>query len=127
MDQFVEVFKLISPSALPLVVVLLGGFWIYRKTQNIEQARKLTKAERDQDSQKMHDDLLKHSFEITNLKDIVSLHKDRLESIDKQLGIVNQELVRLNLQVEHLTEALKEQNLILKETIQNARATSNAN
>lgn len=125
MDQFVEVFKLISPSALPLVVVLLGGFWIYRKTQNIEQARKATKIERDDDSKKMHDDILKHTFEITNLKDIVSLHKDRLESIDKQLGIVNQELVRLNLQVEHLTEALKEQNLILKETIQNARASSN--
>ena len=124
MNEFVEVFKLISPTALPLVVVILGVFWIYRKTQNIEQARKLTKAERDTDSQNMHDELLKHRFEITNLKDIVSLHKDRLESIDKQLGIVNQELVRLNLQVEHLTEALKEQNLILKETIQNARASN---
>ena len=124
MSEFVEVFKLLSPSALPLVVVLLGGFWIYRKTQNIEHARKATKIERDNDSQNMHDELLKHRFEITNLKDIVSLHKDRLESIDKQLGIVNQELVRLNLQVEHLTEALKEQNLILKETIQNARASS---
>lgn len=123
MNEFVEVFKLISPSALPLVVVLLGGFWIYRKTQNIEQARKITKAERDQDSQKMHDDLLKLQFKVSELDGIVVLHRDKLDSIEKQLTSVNVELVKLNVQVEGLVKALERQNSIM-EKIQNARASS---
>jgi len=123
MEQFVEVFKLISPSALPLVVVLLGGFWIYRKTQNIEQARKITKAERDLDSQKMHDDLLKLQFKVSELDGIVVLHRDKLDSIEKQLTSVNVELVKLNVQVEGLVKALERQNSIM-ENIQNARASS---
>ena len=124
MSEFVEVFKLISPSALPLVVVLLGGFWIYRKTQNIEQARRITKAERDQDSQKMHDDLLKLQFKVSELDGIVVLHRDKLDSIEKQLTSVNVELVKLNVQVEGLVKALERQNSIM-ENLQNARATDN--
>lgn len=124
MSEFVEVFKLISPTALPLVVVLLGGFWIYRKTQNIEQARKITKAERDQDSQKMHDDLLKLQFKVSELDGIVVLHRDKLDSIEKQLTSLNVELVKLNVQVEGLVKALERQNSIM-EKMQNARATDN--
>jgi len=123
MTEFVEVFKLISPTALPLVVVLLGGFWIYRKTQNIEQARKITKAERDLDSQKMHDDILKLQFKISELDGIVVLHRDKLDSIEKQLTTVNVELVKLNVQVEGLVKALERQNSIM-EKMQNARASS---
>ena len=123
MSEFVEVFKLISPTALPLVVVLLGGFWIYRKTQNIEQARKITKAERDLDSQKMHDDILKLQFKISELDGIVVLHRDKLDSIEKQLTTVNVELVKLNVQVEGLVKALERQNSIM-EKMQNARASS---
>ena len=96
MDQFVEEFKLISPSALPLVVVLLGGFWIYRRTQNIEQARKATKIERDLDSQKMHDDILKLQFEMTSIKGVVDLHRETLSDLQKQMQIVVKELVELN-------------------------------
>lgn len=125
MDQFVEVFKLISPSALPLVVVLLGGFWIYRRTQNIEQARKITKAERDLDSQKLREDLLKLQFKVSELDGIVVLHRDKLDSIEKQLTSVNVELVKLNVQVEGLVKALERQNNIM-EKIQNARASSDA-
>ena len=96
MDQFVEVFKLISPSALPLVVVLLCGFWIYRKTQNIEQARKITKVERDDDSKKVHDDILKLQFEVTSMKGVIDLHRETLTDLQKQMQIVVKELVELN-------------------------------
>lgn len=125
MEQLVEIIKLCSPSAIPLVVVLLGGFWIYRKTQNIEQARRITKAERDDDSKKMHDDLLKLQFKVSELDGIVVLHRDKLDSIEKQLTSVNVELVKLNVQVEGLVKALERQNSIM-EKIQNARASSDA-
>ena len=96
MEQLVEIIKLCSPSAIPLVVVLLGGFWIYRRTQNIEQARKITKAERDLDSQKMHDDILRLQFEMTSVKGVIDLHRETLIDLQKQMQIVVKELVELN-------------------------------
>lgn len=123
MEQLVEIIKLCSPSAIPLVVVLLGGFWIYRRTQNIEQARRATKIERDDDSKKMHDEILKLQFKVSELDGIVVLHRDKLDSIEKQLTSVNVELVKLNVQVEGLVKALERQNSIM-EKIQNARASS---
>ena len=102
----------LSPSALPLVVVILGIFYIYKK---IGKDRAETKELRDKDSLEIHDKLLSHDFKISNLEGIVTLHKDKLDSIDKQLAIVNQELVKLNVQVEHLVKALETQNEIMKE------------
>ena len=96
MEQLVDIIKLCSPSAIPLVVVLLGGFWIYRKTQNIEQARRVTKAERDLDSQKMHDDILRLQFEMTSVKGVIDLHRETLTDLQKQMQIVVKELVELN-------------------------------
>lgn len=116
MEQLITtLISALSPSALPVVVLCLGGLYLWFRFGRMEKDRQETKTARDNDSQAIHDTLLKHSFEITNLKGIVDLHKDRLESIDKQLAVVNQELVKLNLQVEHLTDALKEQNEIMKE------------
>lgn len=62
----------------------------------------------------MHDELLRLKFKVTELEGIANLHRDKLESIDKQLAIVNQELVKLNCQVENLVKALEMQNEIMK-------------
>lgn len=105
----------LSPSALPVVVLCLGGIYLYLKFGRMEKDRQETKTARDNDSQEIHDKLLAHDFRLTNLQGIVDLHRDKLDSIDKQLAIVNQELVKLNLSVEHLGNALKEQNEIMKE------------
>lgn len=107
----------ISPAALPLVVVVIAAIYFYFKFKGIEQDREVTKVNRDADSQALHDDMLKMKFDITSLQGIVNLHRDKLDSIDKQLTIVNQELVKLNVQVEHLADALKEQNEIMKEQL----------
>lgn len=103
----------ISPSALPIVVVILGGLYLYMKFRKIESDRIETKQQRDNDSQTLHDDVLKLKFDVSNLSGIVDLHKTKLESIDQQVSIINQELVKLNLQVEHLVETLNQQNQIM--------------
>lgn len=83
--------------------------------------RKDTKSMRDDDSASLHDEILKHNFEITNLKGMVELHRDKLDSIDKQLNIVNQELVKLNIQVENLAKALERQNEIMVQQLQESK------
>jgi hypothetical protein len=76
--------------------------------------RKQTSSKRDSDSTNMHDEILKLKFKVTELEGIANLHRDKLDSIDKQLAIVNQELVKLNCQVENLVKALEMQNEIMK-------------
>lgn len=106
-----QVLPYIGPSALPLLIVVL--FYI-----KIKNDRAKTKVERDNDSQQMHDDVLKLKFEVTGLKDIVNLHRDKLDSIEKQVGIINTELVKLNIQVEHLVKALEDQNKIMLRSLE---------
>lgn len=112
MEQLIpQVLPYIGSSALPLLIVVL--FYI-----KIKNDRAKTKVERDNDSQQMHDDVLKLKFEVTGLKDIVNLHRDKLDSIEKQVGIINTELVKLNIQVEHLVKALEDQNKIMLRSLE---------
>ena len=114
MNEIVSYIVSAIPSgALPIVVLLLGFAYLYFKFGKVEKDREKTKTQRDQDSESIHDQLLRHEFKISELSGIVNLHKDKLDSIDKQLGIVNQELVKLNVQMEHLATALEKQNEIM--------------
>jgi len=112
-----QIVGALSPSALPIVVLCLGGLYLWFRFGRIEKDREQTKATRDKDSLEIHDKLLTHDFKLSNLQGIVDLHRDKLDSIDKQLSIVNRELVKLNLSVEHLSAALKEQNDIMRESL----------
>lgn len=116
-EAITSLIAAIPSGALPIVVVILGLAYLYFKFGRMEKDRQETKTARDSDSQEIHDKLLAHDFKITNLQGIVDLHRDKLDSIDKQLAVVNQELVKLNLSVEHLGTALKEQNEIMKEQL----------
>ena len=118
-EAITSLIAAIPPSALPIVVVIIGIAYLYFKFTKMEQDRNTTKVNRDADSQAIHDDILKLKFDVTNLKGIANLHRDKLDSIDKQLGLVNQELTKLNIQVEHLTSALERQNEIMMSTLKN--------
>jgi peptidoglycan hydrolase CwlO-like protein len=120
-EAITSLIAAIPPSALPIVVVIIGIAYLYFKFTKMEQDRNTTKVNRDADSQAIHDDILKLKFDVTNLQGIVNLHKDKLESIDKQLGLVNQELVKLNIQVEHLATALEKQNEIMIEQMKSKK------
>lgn len=114
MNDIVQlIISSISPSALPIVIVIIGIAYLYFKFNKLEKDRDNTKSARDSDSQEIHDKLLTHDFKLTELAGIVELHRDKLDSIDKQLTIVNTELVKLNVQVEHLAKALERQNEIM--------------
>lgn len=122
MEQLVTtIIGALSPAALPLVVVVVAAIYFYFKFKGIEQDRNATKVNRDADSQAIHDDILKLKFDVTNLQGIANLHRDKLDSIDKQLGLVNQELVKLNIQIEHLADALEKQNEIMIEQMKKGK------
>lgn len=95
----------IPSSALPLVVVILGGIYIYRKIGN---ERSVTKAERDKDSQNLHDKLLKVEFDMANVKGEVGHHQEVLEDLRNQIGILNVNIVKLTVSMENLVKNMQE-------------------
>lgn len=118
MEQIISTIILsLSPSALPIVIVIIGVAYLYFRFNKLEKDRDNTKSVRDSDSQEIHDKLLTHDFKLAELSGIVELHRDKLDSIDKQLTIVNTELVKLNVQVEHLAKALERLNEIMSKQI----------
>ena len=100
-----QLITTLSPTALPLVVVILGCFYIYRK---IGRDRAETKEIRDKDSLEIHDTLLRQSFEISNLKGRIELHDTVLSDINKQINILNTNLAILTEKIDNLTNIIKE-------------------
>lgn len=94
----------ISPAALPLVVVIIACFYIYKK---IENDRQKTKVERDADSQDLHDKILKMEFDVANMKGEVGHHKDVLEDLRNQVNLLNINIVKLTVSLENLVNSME--------------------
>ena len=98
----------LHPTVLPLVVVILGLFWIYRKTSDIKKDREETKIARDKDSQELHDIVQKNTWEINNLK-LENQHRDTiLDDLRDQCNSLNTNLAVVSQKLDTLVEAIKE-------------------
>ena len=86
-----QIIAAISPSALPIVVCVLGLGWIYLK---IGRERKHTKVERDT----AHDDLDKRltlvEHDVQFMKEQHSLFADKLDRILDELTNIKVELAK---------------------------------
>lgn len=103
-DIISTILPYISPSALPLVVVVLGGLFIYKKIGN-DRAR--TKEQRDGDSQKIHDDILKLKFKVSEIDGRTMKHETVIEDMRQQLTELNANIVRLSVIMEELAKKLE--------------------
>lgn len=101
-----QILPYITPSALPLVVVVLGGLYIYKK---IDGDRAKTKEVRDSDSQKLHDDILKLQFKVSELDGKTVKHEQVIEDFREQINLLNTNMVRLSVVIEQLSERLEKQ------------------
>lgn len=104
-----SILQLIIPTipgaAWSVIVLVLGGLYIYKK---IESNRKVTKDERDKDSQDLHDKLMKHDWEINQIK-TDNNHRDvLLDDLRKQVEAVNHNLAIVATKLDNLVEAVKE-------------------
>lgn len=96
----------ISSSALPLVIVVIAGIYFYFKFNNITKDRENTKNLRDADSQKIHDDILKLKFKVSELDGKAVKHETVIEDMRQQLSELNTNIVRLSVVVEELAKKL---------------------
>lgn len=102
MDVIGPILSVVPPVALPLVVVILGLGYLYFKFGKVEKDREVTKAVRDKDSQEIHDTLLRHTFQIDELKGHSVHHEQVLDDVNKQLSLLNTNIVKLQVTIENM-------------------------
>lgn len=83
----------------------------------IREERKATKALRDDDSQQMHDDILKLQFQEQQNKDNIGLLFQQVADSNKQIALMNQQLTQVLVKMDNVITTLKE----LKEDFKNDR------
>lgn len=83
----------------------------------IRDERKATKTLRDDDSQKMHDDILKLQFQEQQNKDNIGLLFQQVADSNKQIALMNQQLTQVLVKMDNVITTLKE----LKEDFKNER------
>ena len=109
MEQlFTTIIGALSPSALPLVVVIVAGIYFFYKFKSLEQDRMTTKQQRDSDSQNLHDIVQKNTWEINNLK-LENQHRDTiLDDLRQQCNELNVNLAVVSQKLDTLVDAIKD-------------------
>lgn len=94
-----------------IISILLAGSALLKQLADnykIRNERMATKAERDADSTELHDKVLKLEFTTTQLKDNQSLNATAIDDLRDQTAALNVNIVKLDMAVASLTEAIKE-------------------
>lgn len=76
--------------------------YLYFKFKKVESDRKVTKASRDEDSQNLHDAVLKHTFQIDQLVGSSQHHEDILDDLRNQLNILNTNIAKLSVTIDNM-------------------------
>ena len=74
----------------------------------LNNERAATKAERDKDSQALHDAVLRHDFAITALKDSQALTSTVVDDLRDTCAQLNTSIAKLDIGVANLTDAVKD-------------------
>lgn len=90
-ELIVPIITALSPSALPLVVCVLGCVFIYLK---IQSQRKVTKSERDNLSESFDLRLTICEHDITFMKEQNQVFADKLDRILDELTAIKVELAK---------------------------------
>lgn len=118
-----------NPEFVAAVIAVLTGFaglltaiGLYIKSRAecgaIREERKTTKAMRDDDSLKMHDDILKLQFMSQQHTDNIGLLFQQLADSNKQVALLNKQLAEVLVKMDSVIGTLKE----LKEDFKDGKA-----
>lgn len=118
-----------NPEFVAAVIAVLTGFaglltaiGLYIKSRaecsSIREERKATKTMRDDDSMKMHDDILKLQFQSQQNKDNIGLLFNQVADSNKQISLLTQQLAQVLVKMDNVITTLQE----LKEDFRDGKA-----
>ena len=99
MDETIQ--QLITSGPIGIVSAAVVYIIVYLQ-------RNSTKADRDKDSQELHDAVLKIQFKQSELDGRTVHHAEILDSLTQQINILNNNLSLLTQKLEYLNEYIKE-------------------
>lgn len=115
MNEVVQTsLQYIPPSAIPIVVIALGCFYLYlwfRCKQNSEQMSKdkeETKNCIDKESQDLRDLCKENALEIKHLKEDLSSKNETLDTLRSQVNELNVNLAIVSERIVTLVDVIKE-------------------
>lgn len=96
------------------------GLYIKSRAEcsSIREERKATKTMRDDDSMKMHDDILKLQFQEQQNKDNIGLLFNQVADSNKQISLLTQQLAQVLVKMDNVITTLQE----LKEDFRDGKA-----
>lgn len=101
-----------DPKFIAAVVLLLTNVAalvkVFADVVKIKADRAEVKTARDADSQKLHDDVLKHTMQLAQLKDTMTFHSTVMSDMQQAMSELNVNCAKLSVVVEQLTETVKE-------------------
>lgn len=109
LEMLKEILPYIPSNVIGLLLLVAMYMYFKYKVGNIENDRNKTKETRDTETTKIHDTLLKHSFEIDSLKLTSVHHSEVLDDIKQELGVLNTEIAKLSVGIDALTKLLKKE------------------
>lgn len=98
MEQLITLIAPYIPAACWPLILVVGLYFI------INKQRKDTKQTRDQDSLKLHDDILSLKFKVTNLEGQSVNHDQLIADLREQISTLNTNLVRLSVILDRMEE-----------------------
>lgn len=99
--------KLIA-ALIGLIVELTLLVKVWRDLLAMKADRASTAETRNKDSLEIHDAILKHGFQIQQLRDAQSLQATVIDDLRDTCAALNSNIVKLDTNVSNLTEAIKE-------------------
>lgn len=103
-----ELWATLIGAVVLLLTNTAAAIKLWGDVQKTKADRASTKEQRDQDSAKLHDQCMKNSWEITQLKDM-SGHRDQvIEQLQQQITILNSTMATTNVKLDNLVEVIKE-------------------
>lgn len=95
-------------AVIALIVNVAALVKAYTDIIKIKSDRAETKSARDADAAKLHDDVLKHTMQIAQLKDNQALHATVMDDLRDTTQLLNTNVAKLGVVVESLAESIKE-------------------
>jgi len=103
-----ELWKVLIGAVVLVLTAAAGLLKVWTEIAKVKADRLATKETRDKDSLGIHDAILKHGFQIQQLKDAQSLTATVVDDLRDTCSQLNSNIVKLDTNVLNLTEVVKE-------------------
>lgn len=101
-----------TPELIAAIIAVLGALagWLksHSEVSSVKAERLETKAQRDRDSQELHDKVLKLEFQCGAYKDALAAQQNKIEDTNSQVSVLNTQIAKILVTMDNMDKKLDE-------------------